>query len=83
MRRASEMPWVERIVQVGMRGSGGSRKQDLDDARHWGAQIIPASTVRRQGISPVPDCIPEGTHCVATIDCDGLDSAAAGGSKFY
>jgi agmatinase len=36
MRRASEMPWVERIVQVGMRGIGASRKGDLDDALRWG-----------------------------------------------
>jgi agmatinase len=36
MRRASEMPWVERIIQVGLRGIGGSRATDLADARAWG-----------------------------------------------
>jgi agmatinase len=73
MRRASEMPWVERIVQVGMRGIGGSRKNDLDDARRWGAHIIPAARVRRHGMGPVLDCVPDGARCVVTIDCDGLD----------
>jgi agmatinase len=73
MRRASEMPWVERIVQIGMRGIGGSRANDLDDARRWGAHIIPAARVRRHGMRPVLDCIPDGARCVVTIDCDGLD----------
>jgi arginase family enzyme len=47
MRRASEMPWVERIIQVGMRGIGSSRKNDLDDALRWGVRIIPAASVHR------------------------------------
>lgn len=33
MRRASEMSWVENMIQVGMRGIGGSRQGDLEDAR--------------------------------------------------
>jgi agmatinase len=79
MRRASEMPWVERIVQVGMRGIGASRKGDLDDALRWGARIIPASSVRRHGVGPVLDCIPKGARCVVTIDCDGLDPSVIPG----
>jgi agmatinase len=79
MRPASEMPWVERIVQVGMRGIGASRKGDLDDALRWGARIIRASSVHRHGMKPVLDCIPEGARCVVTIDCDGLDPSAIPG----
>src|SRR5918999_3460335 len=37
MRRASEMPHVERIVQAGIRGLGSARQKELDDARAWGA----------------------------------------------
>jgi agmatinase len=73
MRRASEMPWVERIVQVGMRGIGGSRENDLHDAQRWGAHIFPAMTIRQRGMGPVLDCVPVGARCVVTIDCDGLD----------
>jgi agmatinase len=73
MRRASEMPWVERIIQVGIRGFGSSRKNDLDDALRWGAHIIPAASVHRHGVGPVLDCVPDGARCVVTIDCDGLD----------
>jgi len=56
-----------------MRGVGGSRKSDLDDALRWGTRIIPATTVRRHGMTPVLDCIPAEARCVVTIDCDGLD----------
>jgi agmatinase len=79
MRRASELPWVERIIQVGMRGIGGSRKNDLDDALRWGARIIPAASVHRHGMGPVLDCIPDGARCVVTIDCDGLDPSVIPG----
>lgn len=73
MRRASEMPWIERIVQVGMRGVGSSHQSDLEDARGWGANIITAGSVRRRGIQHVIDYIPDGGRCIITIDCDGLD----------
>jgi agmatinase len=73
MRRASEMPWVEKIIQVGMRGIGGSRQSDLEDARRWGATIITAAMVRRNGIQQVIDEVPDSGRCLVTIDCDGLD----------
>jgi agmatinase len=73
MRRASEMPWVEKIIQVGMRGIGGSRQSDLNDARRWGATIITSAMVRRNGVQQVIDQIPHCGRCLVTIDCDGLD----------
>ena len=33
IRRIREMPWIDRIVQVGMRGPGSARPQDVADAR--------------------------------------------------
>jgi agmatinase len=73
MRRASEMSWVKRIVQVGQRGIGGSRADDLETARRWGAKIITAAMVRREGIEAALAYVPHGARCVITIDCDGLD----------
>ena len=32
IRRASEMPWIDKIVQIGMRGIGSARQQEVDDA---------------------------------------------------
>jgi agmatinase len=72
MRRASEMPWVERIVQVGIRGTGSARNEEVDAARKWGAHLVRAAEVHRQGIGPVLDLIPQGARFV-TLDCDGLD----------
>ncbi|MDI3562383.1 arginase family protein [Bradyrhizobium sp. Arg816] len=73
MRRASEMPWVECIIQVGQRGIGGSRAVDLADARAWGATLFSAATVRQNGVQPILDHIPPGSRCITTLDCDGLD----------
>jgi agmatinase len=73
MRRASEMPWVERIIQVGQRGVGGSRANDLADARDWGVTLFSAASVRRHGIQPIIDQVTPGCRCIVTLDCDGLD----------
>lgn len=75
MRRASEMSWVKQIIQVGQRGIGGSRERDLADARTWGATLFSAATVRGHGVQPVIEHIPPGSHCIVTLDCDGLDPA--------
>ncbi|WP_246799407.1 arginase family protein [Bradyrhizobium sp. CCBAU 51753] len=73
MRRASEMPWVARIIRVGQRGIGGSRERDLADAQAWGVTLFSAATVRRHGVQPVIDLISPGSQCIVTLDCDGLD----------
>jgi agmatinase len=73
MRRASEMPWVERIVQVGLRGIGSARAADVADARAWGSRLVPAAALHRGGVGPVLDLVPAEAACVVTLDCDGLD----------
>jgi agmatinase len=73
MRRASEMPWIERILQVGMRGVGSARPSEFADALAWGAKIITASEVHQHGIEQVLELIPEGCKCLVTFDCDALD----------
>jgi agmatinase len=79
MRRASEMPWVERIIQVGLRGVGGSRASDLTDARAWGAQLVTAAMIRQHGIQQVLELIPHNSRCIVTLDCDGLDPSVIPG----
>ena len=73
MRRASEMPWIERLVQVGMRGVGSAREREVAEARAWGAHIVPAADVHRHGIASVLGLVPAGAQCFVTLDCDGLD----------
>ena len=73
MRRASEMPWIDGLIQVGMRGVGSARQEELDAAWSYGAQILTAKEVHEKGVERILDLIPADSACVLTIDCDGLD----------
>ncbi len=75
MRRASEMPWIKRIIQVGARGIGSARPGDYADARAWGVDFFLARDIARRGIGPVLDCVPADAPVLFTLDCDGLDPA--------
>ena len=75
IRRASELPHVAHIVQVGMRGFGSARAAEVEDARRWGAALVTAREVHRHGIEAALAHVPAGARCVITIDCDGLDPA--------
>lgn len=79
MRRASEMPWVERIVQIGMRGTGSARPSDVADARASGNIIIRARDVREMGVDALLERIPSGASYLVTIDFDGLDPSVTPG----
>lgn len=73
MRRASEQPHVWRIVQAGARGLGSARAQDVADARQWGAHIVTAREIHRDGLAAVLAHIPEESGCLISLDCDALD----------
>lgn len=73
MRRASEMPHVERIIQVGARGIGSGATSDYQDAVNWGVTFVTAREVHRHGIEPVLDLIPAGSNVVLCCDVDGMD----------
>ena len=73
IRRASEMPWIENIVQIGMRGIGSARQKEVDDARAWGADVISAYEMHRIGMEAVLERIPRGRPYYLSIDADGID----------
>lgn len=75
MRRASEMGWIERIIQVGARGTGSARISDYQDARSAGVRFFFADAVHERGIEPILDEVPAGANVLFTVDCDGLDPA--------
>ncbi len=75
MRRASEMAHVERIVQVGIRGLGSARREEVEIAHKWGAHILTAREVHEAGIAAVMAHVPAGANCVMTLDCDALNSS--------
>ncbi len=73
MRRASEMQWIRGMVQVGLRGVGSARAEEVADARAWGSRLVTAAEVHRHGIAPVLDLVEPGAACLVTVDLDGLD----------
>jgi agmatinase len=73
MRRASEMPWIDALIQVGMRGVGSARMEEVAAAKAYGAEIITAKEVHDDGVNRILDLVPDGSACLMTIDCDGLD----------
>jgi agmatinase len=73
MRRASEMPHVAGIVQVGLRSVGSAGLAEIEAARQYGSRFVTAREVHAQGVEAALRHIPEGTRVVVTLDCDGLD----------
>ena len=73
MRRASELPFVKKMVQVGMRGLSSAGRKEVNDARAWGVNFFPAYDVHDQGIAPILEEIDSGSNVFITIDLDGLD----------
>lgn len=73
MRRASELPQVSKIVQVGMRGVGSARRQEYQAANDHGVEFITSKKVREDGASCVLSHLPEECRCFITIDFDALD----------
>jgi agmatinase len=75
MRRASEMAWIERIVQVGQRGIGSARPSDAADARAWGVHLISGREVHQRGIGAALEAVPAGARVFINFDVDALDPA--------
>lgn len=82
MRRASEMQWVKAMVQIGMRGIGSARQQEIDDALSFGSVFIRAREIHSRGITGCIDMIPEAKNYLITIDSDALDTSIAPGVLF-
>lgn len=79
MRRASEMPWVRGMVQIGLRGIGSARAREFDEARQYGSVLVGAEELHRIGVERVLDRIPTRDAYYITLDADALDPAIAPG----
>jgi agmatinase len=73
MRRASELAHVEGIVQVGLRGVGSAREEDVADARAAGNRLVTARELREHGPRWVVEQVPAGASVFIAFDCDALD----------
>jgi agmatinase len=81
MRRASEMPWVKRIVHCGARGVGSARPEDVRDTLAMGNLIVTAREVRQGGVERVLREFPAGERYYIAFDCDGVDPAVMPGTS--
>lgn len=77
IRRLREYPWVKDIVQVGLRGAGSARPQDVQDARDSGNRLVTAWELHEMGAQALLDSLTTEGRWLITIDCDGLDTSIA------
>ena len=73
IRRASELPFIKNIVQIGLRAQGRGRPADYQAAIDYGATLISAYEMHEIGIKAVLDRIPDGGNYYLSIDADGMD----------
>jgi agmatinase len=79
IRRLRELPNIGEIVQVGLRGVGSGRAQEVEAAIADGNRLITATALHERGARAVFDELPDDRPWFVTIDCDGLDPAVAPG----
>ncbi|MGO7591208.1 agmatinase [Rhizobium leguminosarum] len=79
MRRASEMPHVVGMVQVGLRSVGSARLADVEAARGYGSRFVTAREIHAEGAEAALRHIPEGARVIVTLDCDSLDPSIVPG----
>jgi agmatinase len=73
MRRASELPFIDRIIAVGQRGVGSARPADREEALARGVNFVSAREIHAKGLKAVLDLIVPATDVLVTFDCDVLD----------
>jgi len=73
IRRASEMNHFDRIIQIGMRGQGSARAEEVHAASAYGARIVTAEELHETGVAAVLKEIADGGRYYLTIDADGMD----------
>lgn len=79
MRRASELPFVTGISQVGLRALQ-KYAEPLEAGRRYGIRIVNASDLRRRGPRAAAAVVPAGARCYLSLDIDVLDIASAPGT---
>lgn len=80
MRRMSEMKHIGKMIQIGQRGYGSSKRTDWDDARAYGSKIIPARAVHEKGVAYVLSQIPQAKKYYITFDIDCYDISLVSGT---
>lgn len=79
MRRASELPWISGMTQIGLRGAGSARAGEVAAAKAWGATLFPAARIHADGLGPVLTHLRGKGPFYLTVDADGLDPSVMPG----
>jgi agmatinase len=79
MRRASELPFVTSMTQVGIRAVGSARRHEVEAAKAWGSRLVTVAEARVKGIAAVVDAIPRDGAVLIHIDCDAMDPGSCPG----
>lgn len=72
MRRASEMPHIGELFQIGIRGQGSAAPGEVEAAKSYGAHLISAYELHEVGMAKVLERIPDGGRYYITLDADGM-----------
>src|SRR5215211_6620626 len=79
LRRASELPWVSSMIQIGLRGVGSSRQQEVEDAERFGSILVPAEELHEQGVERILSRVPDASRYCVSLDAGALDPSIAPG----
>lgn len=79
IRRASELGCIKSMTQCGIRAVGSARRQEVEDARAWGSNIVTVAEARRSGMEAVAEALPRERPLLIHIDCDVMDPSVAPG----
>ena len=79
MRRASEMPHIVKMIQVGQRAIGSARQNDYEDACLWGVNFLSAKKIATDGVESAIRLIEPDSKVIVALDIDGLDPSIVPG----
>ena len=77
MRNCAPLPYVGKIIHLGIRGIGSSGPSDFADARAYGDKIYSVKQTRAVGIQHILEDLTPGGKVYVTFDIDGMDAAIA------
>lgn len=81
MRRACEdLPYVGRMVHIGVRGIGSSTPADFADAAAHGDAVFSVKEARREGAERLLSVLEPGRRVYVTFDIDAMDASCAPGT---
>lgn len=82
LKRASELPFVRNITQIGTRPPYPLRSmRALAEAKKYGEKLVTVQNFRKHGIQSLMDAIPEAENIYITFDIDALDPSIAMGTS--